>query len=192
MTRIDPEARLDALLGAIPRTVEPDRDLWPGIEAQVAPRRGRFPRWAGQIAAAVALVAISSLVTAVVVRHATQPVAGMTAMDAPVRFASASFGPGHSLDAEYVAARRQLALQLEQRIASLPPAARDKLEWNLAEMHRAAQEINEALARQPGDPLLEELLMNTYQDELGVLASVNQLTNTGAAAVPARKEQIRL
>ena len=31
-------------------------------------------------------------------------------------------------------------------------------------------EINAALAQQPGDPLLEELLLNTYQDELAVLA----------------------
>ena len=59
-------------------------------------------------------------------------------------------------------------------------------------MRRAAEEINAALARQPGDPLLEELLLNTYQDELGVLASVNQLTSTGVAVAPVRQENIRL
>jgi hypothetical protein len=74
----------------------------------------------------------------------------------------------------------------------MPPSARQKLEANLAEMHRAVAEINAALARQPGNPLLEELLLNTYQDELGVLASVKQLTSTSAASAPARQEKIRL
>ena len=59
-------------------------------------------------------------------------------------------------------------------------------------MHRAVAEINAALARQPGDPLLEELLLNTYQDELGVLASVNQLTGTSASAATARQENVKL
>ena len=59
-------------------------------------------------------------------------------------------------------------------------------------MHRAAAEINAALARQPGDPLLEELLLNTYQDELGVLASVNNLTSTSASAARARQENVKL
>ena len=57
-------------------------------------------------------------------------------------------------------------------------------------MHRAADEINAALAAQPGDPLLEELLLKTYQDELAVLASVNQLTGSpGASAATARQEK---
>ena len=81
------------------------------------------------------------------------------------------------LDQGYVAARRQLASTLQARIARMPPSARQKLEANLAELHRATREINAALAQQPGDPLLEELLLSTYQDELAVLASVNQLTS---------------
>ena len=104
----------------------------------------------------------------------------------------AAFGPSYSLNAEYDEARGQLAADLELRLAGMPPSARQKLEANLAEMHRAAAEINAALARQPGDPLLEELLLNTYQDELGVLASVNQLTGTSVSAEAARQENVKL
>ena len=93
----------------------------------------------------------------------------------------AAFGPGTRLDAEYVAARRQLTAMLEARMASLPESTRAKLEVNLAEMRRAADQINAALAEQPGDPLLEELLLKTYQDELAVLANVNQLTTALAS-----------
>ena len=84
-------------------------------------------------------------------------------------------------------------MKLDQRIAALPASARAKLEFNLGEMRRAADEINAALAEQPGDPLLEELLLKTYQDELAVLANVNQLTaslEAGPAATNEKRMQL--
>ncbi len=99
-------------------------------------------------------------------------------------YSAAAFGPGYALDPEYAAARQQLVAMLAERIDRLPPSARQKVENNLAELRRAADEINAALALQPGDALLEELLLNTYQDELAVLASVNQLANLNGTMVP--------
>ena len=186
-----PDDRIDAALASLPRELRPARDLWPDIETRLEPR-GRRGTWAWQAAAAIVLVAVSSLITATLVRRADTPVARASAPVPQAQVTKAAFGPSHSLNAEYDTARRQLATDLEQRLAGMPPSARQKLEANLAEMHRAAAEINAALARQPGDPLLEELLLNTYQDELGVLASVNQLTSTGVAFVPAREEKMRL
>jgi hypothetical protein len=124
-----------------------------------------------------------------VVRQNMPPVATVAA---PARSGAAtvrpaSFGPGYSLDPEYVAARQQLAAMLAARIDRLPSSARQKVEDNLAQLHRAADEINAALALQPGDALLEELLLNTYQDELAVLASVNQLANINGTTVPEDK-----
>ena len=135
------------------------------------------------------LVAASSLVTASLLGRAQQnaniaartapanPATASPAAEATASVTPAAFGPGYTLDNEYVAARSQLASTLQARIERMPPSARQKLEANLAEMHRAANEINAALAQQPGDPLLEELLLSTYQDELAVLANVNQLTS---------------
>jgi hypothetical protein len=186
-----PGERIDAALESLPRELRPARDLWPDIESRLEPRRRRGA-WAWQAAAAIALVAVSSLITANLVRRADAPVARASAPDPQAQVTKAAFGPSYSLNAEYDAARRQLAADLEQRLGGLPPSARQKLEANLAEMHRAAAEINAALARQPGDPLLEELLLNTYQDELGVLASVNQLTGTSVSAATARQENVKL
>jgi hypothetical protein len=186
-----PDECLDAALASLPRELQPARDLWPDIESRLEPR-GRRGAWAWQAAAAVALVAVSSLVTASLVRRASPPVARASAPVPQGAVMPAAFGPSFSLNAEYDKARGQLATELEQRLAEMPPSARHKLEANLAEMHRAAAEINAALARQPGDPLLEELLLNTYQDELGVLASVNQLTGTSASAATARQENVKL
>jgi hypothetical protein len=180
----------------LPRDVAPPRDLWPAIQAQLEPvaRPGR--RLSGWHAAAAAvLVVASSAVTAVFMRSApvasvaqaptpsvqapggTSPSSNVTMAPGALR---AAFGPTHALDAEYVAARKQLSTMLDERIDRLPPSAREKVVANLAEMRRAADEINRALATAPGDPLLEELLLTTYQEELAVLASVNQLAGSVA------------
>jgi hypothetical protein len=187
----NPDKRIDAALASLPHEPQPARDLWPDIESRLEPRNRRGA-WGWQVAAAIALVAVSSLITANLVRRADAPVARAYEPDPQAQVTKAAFGPSYSLNSEYDMARRQLATDLEQRLAGMPRSARQKLEANLAEMHRAAAEINVALARQPGDPLLEELLLNTYQDELGVLASVNQLTGTSVSAATARQENVKL
>jgi hypothetical protein len=189
------DARLNRALAGLAREVPPDRDLWPMIAARLEPRRGGRARWPLAAAAAVLLVAASSLITAQIMRRSAPPVAAVAppaASDtgAP-RIEPATFGPGHALDPEYAAARQQLATMLARRIDRLPGSARQKVEHNLAELRRAADEINAALALQPGDALLEELLLNTYQDELAVLASVNQLASLNGTAVP-EDERIKL
>ncbi len=195
-TAQDAAAQLDARLGELPLEVAPGRDLWPDIaariegQAQPVASTTRRAAWLWQAAAAVVLVAGSSLLTAslldrsVLMQQSAVPVTpanSVAASDAAVAM-PAAFGPAGQLDPEYVAARRQLTQMLDQRIAALPTSARAKLEFNLGEMRRAADEINAALAEQPGDPLLEELLLKTYQDELAVLSNISQLTNSLANA----------
>jgi len=195
-TAQDAAARLDARLGKLPLEVAPGRDLWPDIAARIEERAQpvastrRRAAWLWQVAAAVVLVTGSSLLTAslldrsVLMQQSAVPAVpanAIAASDAAVAM-PAAFGPAGQLDPEYVAARRQLTQVLDQRIAALPTSARAKLEFNLGEMRRAADEINAALAEQPGDPLLEELLLKTYQDELAVLSNISQLTNSLANA----------
>jgi hypothetical protein len=174
--RTDSAGRLDEALELLPREIEPARDLWPGIAARLGRPATRAPgRWPWLVAAGVLLVTGSSLVTAVLVRRAAPTVAQVPAVPAAAPVQPAEFGPGQALGPGYDAIRQQLADTLESRIGRLPPEARARLETNLVELRRATAEINAALALRPGDPLLEELLLNSYQDELAVLASVNQL-----------------
>jgi hypothetical protein len=160
-------------------------------------------RWLPLAAAAVLLVAASSLITASLVRRSGDGAVATAAAPAGPRNGSqpaagaavaqpAAFGPGHALSPEYAAARAQLAAMLTARIDDLPSSARQKLEDNLAQLRRATDEINAALALQPGDPLLEELLLNTYQEELAVLASVNDLTTANGPAAAAADKGIKL
>ena len=191
---IDGDAPLrgvDGALASLPKSLEPARDLWPAIEAQLEPRAGRGSRaWLWAAAAGVLLVVGSSLLTATLLQRETDRVARQTAAQDGPAYATAAFGPGQALGPGYDAARRDLLGTLSARIDRLPPDARRQLEKNLAEIRRASAEINAALALSPGDPLLEELLINTYQDELAVLASVNQLAggNGAAANDPTRIE----
>jgi hypothetical protein len=96
---------------------------------------------------------------------------------------AAPFGRGVVLDAAYVQAHRDLSAQLRSRLPRLPPQTRRTVEENLAVMRHAAMQINTALEQQPGDPLLEELLLKAYQDELTVMSTVYELTRTDADAV---------
>jgi len=186
-TERDATRRLDEALGRLPRSVDPAQDLWPVIEArlQSGERRSRA-RWAWQAAAAVLLVVGSSVLTASLMKRDEARVAGSReAAAGVVEVTPAAYGRAYAPDPGYLAARQQLAKMLESRVERLPPSARHKLVANLAEIRRATAEINAALAVQPGDPLLEELLVNAYQDELAVLASVNDLTGAnGAVASP--------
>ena len=184
----EPTGRLDKALARLPKAIEPSRDLWPAIEAGLESRTARPRQNWGWLAAAGLLVAVgSSLITATLLREGRpDPAQLAAAVEAAVEetpVVPAAFGPVGRMGPGYLATRRVLLRELEARIDRLPPEAQKSLERNLAELHRASAEINAALALKPGDPLLEELLLNTYQDELAVLARVNQMAG-GKGAGP--------
>lgn len=181
--RLDP---LDAALQALPADVPPERDLWPGIRAEIAKTpivtdaapvvHRSFLRWY-QAAAAVLLVVATSLTTFFVTRESLRGQSPQIAeaLPAPTLNAiPASFGQD-VLGADYLKVRADLDKAFEQRIAALSPAARAKLQRNLAELRHAASEISATLAEHPSDPLLQELLMSTYQRELQLLSDVSEI-----------------
>jgi hypothetical protein len=192
--------RLEEALSQLPRGIEPGRDLWAGIAARLEPRSDparvrAVPRWAWA-AAAVVLVVASSLMTATLLRRGTAttvqtvpaqvavPSTAPAVVPAAASAATAAFGPGHRVGPAYLANRRVLARELEGRLARLPPEGREQLAKNIAELRRASAEINAALELHPGDPLLEELLFNIYQDEILVLTNVDRLIAADTTRIP--------
>lgn len=182
----------DAVLRAVadlPQAIEPQRDLWPAIargldEAAQAQHTGK--PWAWAAAAAAAGIALGALVAYSMLGRETAPSiptnAAIAASNNKPVFAAAAFGRYAALGPDYERARGALLIDLAERLDRLPPEARLKVERNLAEIQRSVGEINAALELAPDDRLLQELLLSTYQDELGVLAHVNQI----AGALPAR------
>lgn len=183
---------LGRMLASLPKEVPPSRDLWQGIQAEIAKTpivtdtaplvHFTSRRWF-QIAAGLLLVVATSLTTFVITRQsmeqniamqvAPQPQPVPTATP-PLNAMPASFGP-EVLGADYMKARSELNTRFQERIKTLPPSTRVKLERNLADLRHAADEISKTLAENPSDPLLQDLLMSTYQRELQLLADVSEV-----------------
>src|SRR5262249_18012969 len=89
----------------------------------------------------------------------------------------ASFGGQEELSASYLQARAGLDKEFQRRVAELPPGTRGKLERDLADLRPAANEISATHAKDPSHPLLQELLLSTYQSELALMGSVTEVTN---------------
>lgn len=190
----EPGDPLSQMLAALPKDVQPERDLWQGIQAEI----GKTPivtdsapvvhfsssRWF-QMAAGIFLVLATSLTTFVITRNSVEKDAAVqiarAQQQAPVPTATAplnampvSFGT-EALGADYLKARSELDRRFEARMKTLPPSTRAKLERNLADLRHAANEISTTLAENPSDPLLQDLLMSTYQRELQLLADVSDM-----------------
>jgi hypothetical protein len=187
--------RLMQAARALPREIRPERDLWPDIAArsgaeEAAPAGRNRWRLVGAVAAAVALVAVSSLMTLwltdepapVVVRQG--PPAGGLAMPARSLPLEASFGAGYTLGPRYERARNELTRDLDQQLAALPEDTRALVNRNLAQIREALAEINDELSEDPNNVLLQQLLLAAYQDELAVLMNVNRMAQT----LPTRTE----
>jgi hypothetical protein len=198
---LDEPDELDGRLAKLDRDVEPSRDLWPDIAAVLAAsaapadraplnvlrlptrtRRFDSTRW-GQLAAAALLMVTSSALTYVLMQRSLQgqvtqarqevmqqmqPVLPAT----PVSFGARRFGYGR-LGSEYASTHAELNAQFTRYLEALPSVERVKVERSLADLRRAASELSERLDEHPSDPLLQELLLSTYQNEIGLLTRFN-------------------
>jgi hypothetical protein len=178
---------LDSLFADLPRS----RDLWPEIKAQIDAEtpRARTPlhtRWF-QLAAAVVLVVASSAITFFVVqgsmqRQLVQARNEVTEQMQPVLPSMpVRFDGYEGLGKSYEEARAQLDAEYVKRIQNLPPVVRAKVERDIADLRRSAREISATLAQYPSDPLLQDLLVSTYQREMQLLSEVNSMAASAAA-----------
>ena len=189
MTEQDPKGIRS--LRDLPQGIEPARDLWPQIEAQIAgagaakpatlvaapaPQRSARPRLAWLAAAAmVACVAVGVWIGRSVVPGAAS-VAPAAAVPRP---ATGALPAAWVTDPRYQRAHAELMRSLGAQLAALPPASRTKVMASLKTIQEAKQHIEEELGKDPGNALLQELLVNTYQDEMRVLTDVREASDAG-------------
>jgi anti-sigma factor RsiW len=200
-------------LHALPRAIMPQRDLRPGIRAQIdataapdahdagdqpAAANTSFTGAAGEhrrsdvialrgraqprtlasargwlAAAAIALIALSSTVTWLLVRQA--PRDGDAVASAATAGLTAAVSEVEALEARYVLATQELEELLALQRAQLPPETRRILEENLRIIDRALDEAAAALAGQPGNPDLSRMLVATWEKKLGLLRTATAL-----------------
>jgi predicted anti-sigma-YlaC factor YlaD len=145
--------------GTLPKSVAPEDDLWPGIQARIESRRiaGRIAlrRWA-LAAAAVLLIGVSSAVTAMLLR----PPSG-SAVWASTRLIG--------FEAEYTAASDDLTAALSAARSRLAPETIATIERNLTVIDQALTESRRALALDPGNIALEQLVVAAWRQKVDLL-----------------------
>ncbi len=175
-----------ALAASLPRAIEPPADLWPDIRSRIRAQRvtaapaatgprsrwGSFvrdPRWLA--AAAVMLIVASSALTAVylnpgdtdIARRADSVVPAVGTAGPPVRRASDEYD---RLDVE-------LSALLAGQRGKLQPETIAKVERNLAIIDAAIAEIRVALAEDPGNDALRQLLKASYGQKSALVRQVS-------------------
>ncbi len=172
-----------AAAGRLATEVKPERDLWPGIERAIGeparPQRSVWNTVWAQAAAILLLVGGSSGLTYLAMSgngdRATTVVTPIERLFEPV---SGSFGSQYHLGPDYVDAKRDLEAKLDEELNRLTPEARDAVQANMETIRIAITEINKALAEEPGNVLLQELLLSTYREELALMQHVDSIANS--------------
>jgi hypothetical protein len=175
----------------LPRDITPPRDLWQGIEAKIAAEssrvRGasseRFGRSARmRVFAAAAMIAM--LAVGIWIGRAVLPMGGERGIGGPPNTARNStpvegLPVVFAMDAKYTRQRAELVKDLEARLQALPPDSRAKVITSLKAINDSKQQLEHELGKDPSNALLQELLVNTYQDEMRLLTTVHEAGRAG-------------
>jgi hypothetical protein len=82
-------------------------------------------------------------------------------------------------DPRYLKEREDLIAALEAQLKTLPPQSQQKVASSLKTIRESMKDIEAAMGRDPANALLQELLVNTYQDEMRVLTAVHEASGAG-------------
>ena len=173
----------------LPQAIEPRTDLWPQIEAQIAGRADAVPvvtapaRRAGtgtRLRWLAAAAMVGCVAVGVWIGHSVS-MSGAAAppLAAAARPATGALQTAWVADPRYQRQHAELMRSLADQVAALPPSSRAKVMASLTTIGEAKHNLEEALGKDPGNALLQELLVNTYQDEMRVLTDVREASDAG-------------
>jgi hypothetical protein len=164
-------------LGDLPRDIAPPRDLWPAIESAIAPPAARPARPVWRSAPVFAMAAsVAALAIGVWIGRSTLPgqaTDGLAAVNG-TGTTPALMQTAFVTDPKYLRERAALVRSLESRLAALPPETQKKVAVSLQAIRASMKDLEAALGKDPSNALLQELLVNTYQEEMRVLAVVDE------------------
>lgn len=187
----------------LPGSLEPGRDLWPGLRARIAPEavRGRagwkrflFPEWNGT--AALAAAAAAAIVIAGAVwfwstgRTPGAPVPEPVAVNEAGRPSDITVinnrgeaRPGDvaqmiwALEEESLGAGKTLMAKLESGTDGLSPEGLEAIDTSLRVLDQAIQESVTRLNQDPNNPRLLERVTGYYRQRLSLLKMATRLAN---------------
>lgn len=175
--------QLLAHAAALPRSLAPARDLWPGIAERTS---GGWLGWGARgfqpLALAAAAVVVLGLAALVLTRLAPERVRTVT-MPAATPSATTFVAGGSAADPvlaqaerEYEEAANALLEALQRHRGALPAEDLARVESNLQVIDRALAEVREALVKNPKNPELNRMLVATHRKKVDVLRRVVRLS----------------
>jgi anti-sigma factor RsiW len=167
---------------ALPRTMATPPDEWARIRARIdaghrgAPRQDRWwTRRSALLAAGIALVVVSSAVTAMFINGSSNEpvvaVAPASTTGLPPRFAS--------LETDYAAIVSELERDLASRKHTLSPETIAAVERSLRTIDVAIAEARDALAKDPGSETVARLLVASHDQKIELLRRAARLATPG-------------
>lgn len=167
---------------ALPREIEPESDLWPGIARRIEqgklvalqpsrPRVSNTRSWLVQAAAAVLLVAATATLTWRLTSRPLQapPPTGLDATGGVV------FSSYQAAEPQYEAAIAALMAEFQRQRGRLSPVTVAEVERNLKIIDTALEEAKSALQRDPSNAGLGFLVAGMQQRKRGLLEQANRL-----------------
>jgi hypothetical protein len=82
-------------------------------------------------------------------------------------------------DPRYTMRRARMIQDLESQLKTLPPETQEKVASSLTTIRSSIKDLQDALGKDPANALLQELLVNSYQDEMRVLTAVHEASGAG-------------
>ncbi len=178
---VESALKLQGATASLPRSSEPEHDLWPGIARQIEARRvvrGDFenptaPR-SRHLLMAAAAAAILVLSVGLAYRAGLERGRPQTAQAPPVEssYVQASYG---DLGTGLELARNQLRSTLDERQHELSPETWSVVMDNLLVIDNAIARIEVALADNPNDGRLNRQLAMAYRQQIGLLQRATRL-----------------
>ena len=171
---------------ALPREIEPPAGAWDRIRSEiesdpvVAIDSRRASKWwqrpAFLMAAGIALVAASSYVTSKVIygRVNEGPVMGITG-SAPYANGTGSLAQFTLVENGYIETANRLTEILDSRNSDLAPETVAKLKESVRVIDAAILEARRALAADPSNKALMEMLMASYSQKVDLLKRSTQM-----------------
>jgi hypothetical protein len=197
------EAKLRDLMkevAALPRSIEPPADAWSKIRAEIEsgdksdrddeielqPKRSaRIAFWQQPMflaAAALLLIAGSSAVTAIAISRRGSPTARVAQTTSAPAATTAASGSGPSslaqftlVESDYLRAVNDLTATLESEQESLSPETIAKLRESIKVIDAAILEARNALAADPANRTLIQMLANSYEQKVDLLKRTTEM-----------------
>lgn len=177
---------LAARTAQLPREIAPPEEAWSAIrtamESPAQAHAGKlvataiWQRPAFLAAAALLLVAGSSAITAVAIGGRPGAQADSTVIAAhPAADAPATLAEFAALENDYIGTANRLSAMLESEQVELSPVTLERVKESLRVIDAAILEARRALAEDPGNPQLVEMLTATYGQKIDFLRRTTEM-----------------